>query len=192
MDAFEFYFSFYGLLLGLSVAEVTNGLANAVGSRRSIAIGWLTPLLAIFFLTDVASFWIFAWGARDLIYIDWSPLYLGLIIAVTYYLAAALVFPRNLAEWVSLDDHYWEHKLLVIGGIALANAAVVGLGIALISAPFGDPMFWFWQIVYWGPVIGLMFSKSRRIDIALLAAGIIGYLAHAVIPNSSFGDALVG
>lgn len=191
MSAFEFYFSFYGLLLGLSVAEVANGLANAVGSRRSIAIGWLTPLLAIFFLTDVASFWIFAWGARELIYIDWSPLYLGLIIAVTYYLAAALVFPRNLGEWVSLNDHYWEHKRLVIGGIALANGVVVSLGIAFISAPFGDPMFWFWQIVYWGPVMGLMISKSRRVDIALLVAGIVGYLAHSVVPNSSFGEALV-
>jgi hypothetical protein len=191
MSAFEFYFSFYGLLLGLSVVEVTNGLANALGSRRSIAIGWLTPLLAIFFLTDVASFWIFAWGARGLIYIDWSPLYAGLIIAVTYYLAAALVFPRNIAEWPSFDDHYWEHKRLVIGGIALANAAVVGLGIAFISAPFRDPMFWFWQIIYWGPVIGLMISKSRRIDIALLAVGILGYLAHFVVPSSSFGDAMV-
>ena len=191
MGAFEFYFSFYGLLLGLSAVEVTNGLANVIGSRRSIAIGWLSPLLGIFFLTDIASFWIFAWGARDLIYIDWSPLYLGLIIAVTYYLAAALVFPRNIAEWPSLDDHYREHKRLVIGGIALANAIVVGLGIAFISAPFGDPMFWFWQIVYWGPVIGLLFSKSRRIDIALLALGIVGYLSHSVVPNSSFGEALV-
>jgi hypothetical protein len=192
MDAFEFYFSFYGLLLGLSVAEVTNGLANAIGSRRSIQIGWLTPLLAAFFLTDVASFWMFAWGARDLIYIDWSSLYVGLIIAVTYYLAAALIFPRNIAEWPSLDDHYWAHKRLVIGGIALANAIVVGLGIAFISAPLHDPMFWFWQIIYWGPVLSLLFSKSRRLDIALLAAGVIGYLAHFVIPNSSLGDAMVG
>jgi hypothetical protein len=191
MSAFEFYFSFYGLLLGLSVVEVTNGLANAIGSRRSIVIGWLTPLLATFFLTDVASFWIFAWSARELIYIDWSPLYLGLLIAVSYYLAAAMAFPRNIAEWPSLDEHYWEHKRLVIGGIALANAIVVGLGIAFISAPFGDPMFWFWQVVYWGPVIGLLISKRRRLDIALLAAGIAGYLAHFVIPNSSFGEALV-
>jgi hypothetical protein len=191
MGAFEFYFSFYGLLLGLTAAEVANGLANAIGSRRSIKIGWLTPLLALFLLTDLVSFWIFAWGMRGLIYIDWWPLYAGLIIAVTYYLAAALVFPRNLGEWQALDYLYWEHKRLVIGGIALTNAVVVGLGIALISAPFGDSMFWFWQIIYWGPVIGLLFTKTRKLDIALLAAGVVGYLAHFVIPSSSFGDALV-
>ena len=191
MSAFEFYFSFYGLLLGLSAAEVTNGLANAIGSRRSVAIGWLTPLLALFFLTDIASFWFFAWGARDLIYIDWSPLFAGLAIAVVYYLAAALVFPRQIAEWPSLDDHYWEHKRLVIGGVALANAAVVGLGISFISAPFHDPMFWFWQIIYWGPVLGLLLSKKRLLDLVLLATGILGYLAHSVVPNSSFGQAMV-
>ena len=32
MGEFEFYFSFYGLLLGLSVAEVANGFLNAVGA----------------------------------------------------------------------------------------------------------------------------------------------------------------
>ena len=192
MSAFEFYFSFYGLLLGLSAAEVTNGLANAIGSRRSVAIGWLTPLLAFFFLTDIVSFWIFAWGARELIDIDWSPLFLGLAIAVTYYLAAALVFPRQVSEWPSLDEYYWKHKRLVIGGVALANAVVVGLGIIFISFPFRDPMFWFWQVIYWGPVLGLLLSKDRAVDLGLLVTGILGYLAHAVVPNSSFGEALVG
>ena len=191
MSAFEFYFSFYGLLLGLSAAEVTSGMANAIGSRRSLDIGVLTPLLAAFFLTDIASFWIFAWGARDLIRIDWSPLYIGLAIAVVYYLAAALVFPRRLSEWPSLDDHYWAHKRLVVGGIALANGIVTALGMAFIDAPFGDPMYWYWQLIYWVPVIGLLLSRSRRLDIALLAVGIGGYLSHFVVPNSSFGVTLV-
>jgi hypothetical protein len=36
-----------------------------------------------------------------------------------------------------------------------------------------------------------MISKSRRIDITVLAAGTLGYLAHFMVPASRFGDALV-
>lgn len=64
--SFEFFFSFYGLLLGLSAAEVAKGLANALGARERIRIGWLTPMLAGFLLLDIASFWLFAWGGRAL------------------------------------------------------------------------------------------------------------------------------
>ena len=62
--SFEFFFSFYGLLLGLSAVEVAKGLANALGVRERIRIGWLTPLLAAFVLLDITSFWLFAWGGR--------------------------------------------------------------------------------------------------------------------------------
>ena len=48
MNAFEFYLAFYGLLLGLSVAEVASGFLNAIDARRKVKLGWLTPSLAIF------------------------------------------------------------------------------------------------------------------------------------------------
>jgi hypothetical protein len=44
---------------------------------------------------------------------------------------------------------------------------------------------------YWGPVLGLLLSKSRLADLGLLATG-ISVPCHAVVPNSSFGEALVG
>ena len=56
MSAFEFFFSFYGLLLGLSVAVIATGLATAIQHRKKIRIGWLTPLLALLVALDVASF----------------------------------------------------------------------------------------------------------------------------------------
>ena len=64
MSPFEFYFSFYGLLLGLSVAQVAGGIGHAVVIRRDSRLGWLTPLLSLFVLLDVASFWVWAWGSR--------------------------------------------------------------------------------------------------------------------------------
>ncbi|WP_167309524.1 hypothetical protein [Brevundimonas naejangsanensis] len=56
LNAFEFFFSFYGLVLGLSVAVTATGLATAIQHRKKIQIGWLTPLLALFVCLDIASF----------------------------------------------------------------------------------------------------------------------------------------
>lgn len=37
MDSFSFYLSYYGLILGLSVAQVASGLLNAIGARQLLA-----------------------------------------------------------------------------------------------------------------------------------------------------------
>ena len=46
LDDFSFYMSYYGLILGLSVAQVASGFLNAIGARQRVKIGWLTPTLA--------------------------------------------------------------------------------------------------------------------------------------------------
>jgi hypothetical protein len=190
--SFEFFFSFYGLLLGLSAAEVAKGLAHALGVHERIRIGWLTPMLAAFVLLDIASFWFFAWGGRALVTIGWTSLFVGLVIAITYYLAAALVFPYDLAAWTSLDEHYWRRKRLVVAGIMLPNAIVFGLTMAYISAPIGTVRFWFDQSVYWGALAGLLFTRDRRADLVLLFILILQYLVNVAIPLSIMGRAMAG
>jgi len=179
-------------LLGLSVAEVAKGLARALGARERIRIGWLTPMLAAFLLLDIASFWLVAWGARAQVTIGWTSLFVGLVIAITYYLAAALVFPNDLAEWASLDEHYWRRKRLVVAGLMLANAIVLGLVIAFISAPIDHFRFWFDQSVYWGALAALLFTRDKRADIVLLFILILQYMVNIVIPLSAMGRALTG
>lgn len=190
--SFEFFFSFYGLLLGLSAAEVAKGLANALGARERIRIGWLTPMLAGFLLLDIASFWLFAWGGRALVTIGWTSLFVGLVIAITYYLAAALVFPNDLSQWASLDEHYWRRKRLVVAGLMLPNAIVFGLAMAYISAPVDHFRFWFDQSVYWGALGALLFTRDRRADLVLLGILILQYMVNIVIPPSIMGQALTG
>ena len=107
MDDFSFYLSYYGLILGLSVAQVASGFLNAVGARQRVRIGWLTPTLAVFIFLDITSFWIYAWAIRDSITISWGSMYLGLLIALCYFVASGLVFPRQIEEWPDLDDYYW-------------------------------------------------------------------------------------
>lgn len=61
MAPFDFIFALFGLLLGLSLAEVLSGFARAIQARlepgRALRLGWLTPLLGAFVLLDLLSFW---------------------------------------------------------------------------------------------------------------------------------------
>ena len=151
MSAFEFFFSFYGLLLGLSVAELVGGFSRVLHERQRVRFGWLTPLLAVFVALDVATFWNQAWVIFRGAPFNSALLCLGLIVAATFYIAASVTFPRVTAEGVEqridLDDHFWAHRRLIFTCILMANVIVGGLFIALMQgnegfAALSTPRLW--------------------------------------------------
>lgn len=134
MDAFNFVFSLFGLLLGLSLAEVLSGFARALKHRRIVHLGWLTPLLAIFLMLDLTSFWAWAWGARTYLQPEYGYLLLGLIVSGLYFLAASLVFPPEFGTAQDFDAHYFQHRRQVLGAVVLCN--LIGQGwIIILSIP---------------------------------------------------------
>src|SRR5438045_635272 len=76
--AFDFVFSLFGLLLGLSLAEVLGGLARTLKQRKVVRLGWLTPLLGLLVMVDLASSWALAWSLRDSIPANFLTLVIGL------------------------------------------------------------------------------------------------------------------
>ena len=140
MSAFEFFFSFYGLLLGLSVAELVGGFARLLHERHRVRFGWLTPLLAVFVALDLATFWNQAWRFFRGAPFNPALLLIGLVIAATFYVAASITFPRVTAEGVEtridLDDHFWTHRRVVFGCVLAANAMVwLLLGLLALADP---------------------------------------------------------
>lgn len=151
MSAFEFFFSFYGLLLGLSVAELVGGFARVLHEKERVRFGWLTPLLATFVALDVATFWNQAWVIFRGAPFNHALLIAGLIIAATFYVAASVTFPRVTAEGVDeridLTDHFWRYRRLVFGCIMAANLIVGVLFLTLMSvndgfAALSTPRLW--------------------------------------------------
>lgn len=119
MSEFEFIFSLFGLLLGLSLTEVLGGLARAIDARLrpevTLRIGWLTPLLGAFVILDLLSFWGAAWVNRDIVGVSGSSLLAVTCFASAYYLAAHLVFPRDIEKNSDLDAHFFRVRRIVIG-----------------------------------------------------------------------------
>ncbi len=141
MSAFEFFFSFYGLLLGLSVAELVGGFSRVLHERQRVRFGWMTPLLALFVAMDVATFWSQAWVIFRGAPFNLALLFIGLIVAATFYIAASVTFPRVTAEGVDdridLDDHFWAHRRLIFTCILAANVIVGALFVALMQVDAG-------------------------------------------------------
>jgi hypothetical protein len=176
--AFDFVFSLFGLLLGLSLAEVLGGLARTLKQRKMVRLGWMTPLLGLLVMVDLASSWALAWSLRDFIPANFLTLVIGLFVTGLYYLAATLVFPDDASKWPDLDTYYFEHKRQVLGGIlasrVLARAAQFALGAAGWDY---FPAFAAFVVL----VLAAMFAKSPRANLAVLVVFLALYPLFAAL-----------
>ena len=177
MSAFEFFFSFYGLLLGLSVAELVGGFSRVLHERQRVRFGWLTPLLALFVAMDVATFWSQAWTIFRGAPFNLALLFVGLVVAATFYVAASVTFPRVTAEGVEeridLDTHFWAHRRLIFTCILAANLIVVTIFISLMLADPGfaslsSPRLWIGFAVFSLGTAIAAFAPGRRVAVGAL------------------------
>lgn len=182
MSAFEFTFSLFGLLLGFSLVEVLGGLARMMEARlrlgRAYRVGWLTPLLAIFVMLDLVTFWLAAWRLRDGLAVTGGTLTAGLAFAGSYYLAAHLVFPPREAEGSDLDAHCLRVKPWVLGILFALFAVQIGY---FLTVPELAQLLSGWVTIASVLLFALLLAgaalvPSRRVTIALLAALILRYL----------------
>jgi hypothetical protein len=180
MTVFEYVFSLYSLLFGLALAQIFGGFGNSLQERHKIKIGWLTPLLGLFVIVDLTSFWEIGWELRGM---PGRPYFLyllaGVLLAGIYFLAARLVFPRNFVEWPDFDDYYFLHKQWVIGGILLCNlvatAVLLAMGGRFVHMPIGFAN----DLVYFVVLIALLIVRNKRANIGLL---LVMLAKDAVIP----------
>jgi hypothetical protein len=190
MNDFEGLFALFGVMFGLIVAELSLKMADAIDSSRERPIGILTPALAFLVLTDVTSFWMFIWAGRNVLKVNWHTVFGSVLVAIVYFLAASLVFPRTNRSWTHLDDHYWSRKRLVAGGILIANLAIYGEMLTRAIPAWNDWLFYFYFVGYLIAVAGLVLSRSRRLDLVFLCWAIAINLGTGsdLLPNSGWGQ----
>lgn len=152
MEAFDFAFTLFGLVLGLAMAEVLAGFvrvlklrgrapregassrstgeagtSQAVGPTHQIRVGWLTPAIALLVVLDLLSGWLLAWMTRGVMTLSFATLLGGTAAAALYYVAASLVWPDDPREWPDLDAWFLAHKAQIAGAIALANVGYLAI-----------------------------------------------------------------
>lgn len=107
-------------------------------------------------------------------------MYFGLAVAVAYFFSASQVFPKETGDWKSLDEHYWARKRYVLPGIIFANLAVISQRAIFRGQSFHEDFF-YGQFFYWIPIIALLFTRKRWIDVALLVELCLTYLVGAMM-----------
>ncbi len=184
LGGFEFVFSIFGLMLGFSLVEVVAGFGRAVDAKvraptgvdgRRTRIGWLSPLLGLFVIFNLVSFWTAGWAVRDAIPVRYTALLFGLAVTASYYFAAMLVFPREVHDWPNLDDHYFRVKRWVAGVVAGCNA-VGSAGLALAGArPFSGVVETALNLGFYVLLAALFLAPGRRANLVLLVILVATY-----------------
>ena len=186
MSDFEFIFTLYSLLLGLSMAEILAGLGRAIERRiiipnnaaERLRLGWLTPLLAIFVILDLLSFWSFAWFAREHFMVNRYTLLGVTAFACAYYVAARLVFPTEWAGVTNLDEHFFRVRRIVLG-ILLALVAVqwaFNLSVPDLWPMVTKPRSLIATAVLIILMVAAIMARSQKIAAILLVALVVRYV----------------
>ncbi|HSX56656.1 MAG TPA: hypothetical protein VLG14_15225 [Sphingomonas sp.] len=182
MSQFEFIFALFGLLLGLSIVEVLGGLARAIEARLRpgavLRIGWLTPLLGVFVLLDLLSFWQAAWVTRDVIAVSGHSLMAVTMFASAYYLAAHLVFPREPADHEELDSHYFRVRRIVLAVMLalLACQLIYYWNVPQLAVALKSPLSLGLTIILAALMIAAMLVRGRRASTIVMGLLVARYL----------------
>jgi hypothetical protein len=181
MTIFEFVFSLYSLLFGLALAQVFAGFGNTLQERHKLKVGWLTPLLGLFVILDLTSFWEIGWQMRGITRSYFLFLICCVLVAGIYYLAARLVFPRNFVEWPDFDVYYFRHKQWVYGGILLCNVVAAAALLAVRSPFMHSPLGFLNFLTYFVLLIALLAVRTKQASIVLLLFMLSRYALFPVL-----------
>ena len=122
MADFDYLFSFYGLLLGLSVANVASGFGDMWRDRNAVRVGICAPLLAAVVLFGCMNIWLVYWRFRHGIEFDAWRMLAAAGVALPYIFISRAMFP-SVGSATSLEDHYITNRRVIL--IALAISPIV-------------------------------------------------------------------
>lgn len=185
MSQFEFVFVLYSLVLGLSLVELLNGLGRTLefmlareAGDRAFSIGVLTPLLALFVILDLLSFWIFAWIVQEHVAADRFTVLGVLVFSSAYFLASRLVFPTDPENFTDLDTHYFRVRRVVFAMLLVMVAVQWAflLSVPDLAARLITPAGIGFTLVLVGLMAAGMVVRGKRANIAVLGLQIARYL----------------
>ncbi len=182
MDRFSFFFAFYGLLLGLAVAELLSGFARIVRDRALRKIEAQTALVALLTFLLICATWIDAFGRFKDVSLDFGGLWAPILIATCYFLAATVIFPTDAQEYDRLSTYFAERKRFIVGMLLAAETFANSTFLNTYISTFQQHPARFWlfllpyNLIINATFVALLLVKSRRANITLLTLQIVLFL----------------
>lgn len=136
MSQFDFFMAFYGLLLGLGVAELLSGFANLLRQKSAPRLGLITPLIGGMVMVEMLANFIDAWVKFQDIDITLASLMVPTLIGLVYFVIAVIVIPRDPTEWESLDEYMTLRRRWIVGLLILANLLIASMEFTRLDRTF--------------------------------------------------------
>ena len=182
VDRFSFFFAFYGLILGLGVAELLSGFAGMVRAHALKKLEAQTALVALLTFVLIVATWVDTWTMDRTITLNFGDLWAPILLATFYYLAAAVIFPRDRAQYSHLRAYFAARRKFVIGMLFAAELVDFYANRVWFFDAFANRpgFFWGWLIPYniaiKGCFLALFLVRGRGLTIALLVAQILIFM----------------
>ena len=182
MDQFSFFFAFYGLILGLAVAELLSGFAGMVRAHALKRLDAQTGLAALLTFVLIVATWVDTFSMDRAITLSFSDLWPPILLATFYYLAAAVIFPRDPRQFPHLRAYFAARRKFIVGMLFAAELVdFYANRYWLIDRYYNNSAgFWAWTVPYniaiKGTFLALFLVRGRRVTIVLLIAQILLFM----------------
>lgn len=115
MGPFDYLFSFYGLLLGIAVANVAIGFADMWRDSEKIKVGTCPPLLCTIVMLGGMNVWLTMWHLHDAVEVTAWQMVAAAFVALPYVFVSRAMFPgQEMKQELSLEEHYLKHRKLIL------------------------------------------------------------------------------
>jgi hypothetical protein len=115
VNSFDYLFTFYGLLLGIAVANVAIGFADMWRDCDKMGVGYCPPLLGTIVMLGGMNVWLTMWHLRQDVGVSAWQMLSATGIAMPYVFISRAMFPGAEKETErSLEDHYLRHRVLIL------------------------------------------------------------------------------
>tara|TARA_B100000678_G_scaffold214255_1_gene181636 strand:+ start:1025 stop:1594 length:570 start_codon:yes stop_codon:yes gene_type:complete len=119
MSPFDFLAIVIAIPMGLALVEIAQGISTTLRRRHAIKVGLLTPLLSIYLLLIISNAWLSLWRAQEILSVERSTLFFGLLLSVIFYIAASFAVPDSPEDGSDLDDWFLANRKFSLGGTFL-------------------------------------------------------------------------
>lgn len=166
MSLFEFIMVLLSIVVGLGLARILAGWAEALRQGEKLAEAWVPLLLSLLVFVTLVQVWWEAWALHDRTQWNFAQLLLLLVNPSLLYILTHLLFPTDATN--SLRAHYFANHGLIYTIVALSAGA------ALLHAPvaWDTPLFALHNlasVVMLGGAIVLAMTPRAALHACLLA-----------------------
>lgn len=118
MEMFEYIVVITSIIIGLAVTDLLKGVAQLIQHPGRRPVYWVHLLwVAYMFLTAVLWWW-WEYRYREIETWTFQLYFFVLVYAFVIYLACALLFPRDLADYGGYRDYYYSRRRWFFGLLA--------------------------------------------------------------------------